>query len=543
MIQNKERRYGMKKRLFVLMLIIAVSFVTNGGNTAYGKETAAGKHLVIATKHDPSIDPHFNYFSSNAAYARHLFDGLTDRDENGRIKSNLAKSWKQLDDLSWEFKLQKGVKFSDGSDFTPEDFIYSVERIPNLPNNPSSYAMNTKAIKSVEIIDNETVIIHTKYPAPFLPNWLSDIYIVSKAVCEKNGKTEDFASGVAAVGTGPYKFNQYVPGDRYVIETNEHYWGKAPAYSKVTFKIMTDSAARVAALLSGDVDLIDELSPADRVVIEKRGFNVFKRPSSRPLFIQMDQFRDNSPNVTDINGNPLTKNPLKDVRVRKALTMAIKKEPLIENVMEGLAEETNQILPRGWFSFNEDIPEHEYNPEKAKALLKEAGYPDGFAMTIHGPNDRYVNDSKVIQAIGQMISRIGIKVKVETMPRSVYFGKLNTTEFSFSLIGWDLSMLGTSLMCVQSCFHTYNKAEGLGLWNAGRYSNPEADKLIEAAESEMDREKYGQILQDVMKILIADDQATIPLYVQYTMFGGKKTVKYTPRSDEHFYAYIAAPAE
>jgi peptide/nickel transport system substrate-binding protein len=523
------------KKFFMCVLILMMSFAP--------VFAGSGKELVIGTKHDLSVDPHFNYFSSNAAYARHLFDGLTDRDANGRIISNIATSWKQLNDLAWELKLQKGIKFSDGSDFSPQDFIYSVWRIKNLPNNPSSYAMNTKAIKSIDVIDNETIVINTKYPAPFLLNWLSDIYIVSKAVCEKKGKTEDFASGAAAVGTGPYKFVSYTPGDRYVIEANPHYWGKAPAYSKITFKIISDSASRVTALLSGDVDMIDALSPADREVIEARGLNVFMRASSRPMFIQMDQFRDSSPFITDKNGKALAKNPLKDLRVRRALAMSIDKKPIIEKVMEGLAEETNQIIPRGWFSFNEDIKAHEYNPELAKSLLKEAGYPDGFSMTIHGPNDRYVNDSKVIQAIGQMIAKIGIDVKVETMPKSVYFGKLNKKEFSFSLLGWDISMLGTSLMCVQSCFHTTNKDEGLGLWNAGNYSNAEYDKLIESAESEMDSEKYSQILQDAMKLLIDDEQGAIALYVQYTMFAGKKGINYTPRSDEHFYGYYATPAK
>jgi peptide/nickel transport system substrate-binding protein len=505
--------------------------------------TANAAELTVATPYEPSIDPHFLYLSSNTAYSRHLFGNLADRrGKDARIDPGMstAESWKILDPTTWEFKLRKGVKFHDGSELTAEDVVFSIHRIPRVPNNPASYETNVRMISDITIKDPYTLIIKTKEPYPLLPNRLSSVSLVSKRLVQ-DATTADFTSGKVAIGTGPYKFVEYVPADHYVIERNDDYWGEKPAFKRVVFKIMPNTAARVAALLGGDVDLVENFPPNQVPTLEgKKGVHAIKRASSRTLFLEIDSNRDQSPYVTDKEGKPLPKNPLKDVRVRDAISKAINRDAIVKKVMLGLAEEANQLLPRGWYSYNDEIEDEPYDPESAKQLLASAGYPDGFGLTIHAPNDRYVNDEKIAQAVAQMLARIGIKMKVETMPKNVYFGRLNKREFSLAMIGWDNSVTGSSLMCLSAAFHTYDKAAGYGTWNGGGYSNPEFDKAIEQAAATFDKKKAEDLLRKAMKILI-NDQGAIPLHSQFTIFGARDGIEYTPRVDEHFYAVKARP--
>jgi peptide/nickel transport system substrate-binding protein len=402
--------------------------------------------------------------------------------------------------------------------------------------------MNTRMIADVTIKDPYTLIIKTKEPYPLLPRRLAGVRIVSKKIAQ-NASTADFTSGKVAIGTGPYKFVEYVPGNRYVIVRNENYFGPKPAYEKVTFKIMSDDAARVAALLGGDVDLVENFPPTEAPSLEKKkGFKVIGRPSSRTVFLEIDSNQDQSPFVTDKQGKPLSKNPLKDVRVRDAISKAINRDAIVDKVMLGLAEPANQLIGKGWYSYNSEIKDEPYDPERAKELLSEAGYPDGFGLTIHAPNDRYVNDEKIAQAVAQMLARIGLKMKVETMPKSVYFGRLNKREFSLAMIGWDNALTGSSMMSLSAAFHTYDKAQGYGTWNGGGYSNPEFDKAIEQASITFDLKEHEALLKKAMKILM-DDQGAIPLHSQYTIFGAIDGVDYSPRVDEHFSAILAKPAE
>ncbi|MBW8635853.1 ABC transporter substrate-binding protein [Hoeflea sp. WL0058] len=507
-----------------------------------GVSAAISQELTVATPNDPSIDPHFLYVSTNAAYGRHLFGKLLDRDGEARTVPDLAVEWENVDPLTWRFKLREGVKFHDGSDFTAEDVIFSFDRVPNVPNNPASYASNSDMIESITADGPYEITIKTKTPYPLLLRRISGVSIVSKDAVE--GKTTaDFTSGEIAIGTGPYKFSEYIPGERYVMARNEDYWGEKPAYEKVTFLIMPNAASRVAALLGGDVDIVEGFSPSSVPTLEEKdGFYVAKRASSRTMWLYVDTENDVSPFVTDNDGNAMESNPLKDLKVREAISLSINREAIVERVMDGLAEVANQLVPNGWYSFDADIPEAKYNPEEAKKLLADAGYPDGFGLTIHAPNDRYVNDAKVAQAIAQMLASIGITTKVETMPKSVYFGRLNNQEFSLSLIGWDNSLTGSSMMGLMAAFHTRDKDKGYGSWNAGGYSNAEFDKAMESAEAEFDNDKREAYLKEAMDILIAEDQGAIPLYSQFTILGAVDGVKYTPRVDEHFSAMQAEPA-
>lgn len=528
-MSNLPNYFSRHCRIFSLIFLVNILGICN-------ITFANNSTLNVGTPNDPSVDPHWLYLGPNAAYSRYIFERLVDRDANANIIPALAQSWEVIDDLTWQFNLRKNVKFHDGTNFTAKDFIFSVNRIPNIPNNPASYEPNTRMIESISSPDDHTLIIKTKNPYPLLLRRISGIAIVSEKV-SRESVTEDFASGKVAIGTGPYKFKEYLPGDRYSLVRNENYWGIKPDFKEVNFKIMPDSASRLAALFAGDIDIVEGLSPTAVPTVQKRkGFDVAKRSSARTLWLYIDVQNDSSPFVTDLAGNPMAVNPLKDLRVRQALSKAINRDAIVDRVMEGLAEKANQVVPKGFFSYNDAINDEEFNPEISRKLLAESGYPQGFGLTIHAPNDRYVNDAKIAQAIAQMLSRIGLKMKVETMPKAVYFGKLNKQEFSLSMIGWDNAFTGSSLMSLSAAFHS--KTDGRGGWNAGGYSNPEFDKLVDSASKTFDTEMYENYLKDAMKILIKDDQGAIPLHSQFVTLGVKDTISYTPRMDEGFQATL-----
>jgi peptide/nickel transport system substrate-binding protein len=266
--------------------------------------------------------------------------------------------------------------------------------------------------------------------------------IVSKKAAT-GAQTKDFNLGTAAIGTGPYKFVKWQKGDVVEFARNDDYWGGKPKWSKVVLKPISSAPTRVAAMLAGDVDMIDGVPTADIEVLKKNAkVKLSQGISNRVIYLHMDQQRDNSPFVTDKDGNPLDKNPLKDVRVRKAISMMINRPAIVERVMEGVAIPAGQLVSETFFGNTPKLIPEKYDVAAAKILLKDAGWGDGFGLTIHGPNNRYINDAKIAEAIAQMLTRGGIPTKVVTMPKNVYFkrasrgGPDKTPEFSFILDGW-----------------------------------------------------------------------------------------------------------
>ncbi|MFQ5828418.1 MAG: ABC transporter substrate-binding protein [Candidatus Methylomirabilia bacterium] len=497
-----------------------------------GAGPATAAELVIGLKLEPSsIDPHYHNLSPNNAMARHIFDRLVQTDEKQRLGPGLAVSWKAINDTTWEFKLRRGVKFHDGTPFTADDVLFTFERAPNVEASPSSFALYTKR-KTLKKIDDHTIHIITERPYPLMPNDVAAINIISK----KHGQgatTGDYNAGKAAIGTGPYKFVEWVPGDRLVIAKNPDYWGEKAKFDRVVFKPIRSDPARVAALLAGDVDMIDVVPTADIAQLQKRPKVVLSQgTSNRVIYLHMDQDRDDSPFVRGTSG----KNPLKDWRVRKAVSKAINRPAIVDRVMEGVAIPAGQLLPEGFFGVSPKLTPEPYDPEGAKKLLAEAGYPNGFGLTLHGPNDRYINDAKICQAIGQMLTRIGIDTKVETMPKAVYFRKASrggpggTPAFSFILVGWGAGS-GEASSPLRSLLTTYDKSKGHGASNRGRYSNPEVDKLVVEALATVDDVKREKLLQKATEIAIGD-LGIIPLHYQVNTWATRKGLAYTPRTDE-----------
>ncbi len=496
-----------------------------------GVSSAWAKDLTVGFKGEPtSLDPHFHNVQSNNQQALYIFDQLVRQDSRQRLEPGLAESWTPVSDNVWEFKLRKGVKFHDGSPFTAEDVKFTIERIPNVPNSPSSFTFAVSAIKEVEIVDPYTVRIHTEEPAPLMPRMFAAFTIVSKKNAEGMG-TEDFNSGKAAIGTGPYKLVEWVRGDKIVYERNDEYWGEKLPWEKIIVRPITNDGTRVAALKSGDVDLIDFVPPADVKHLDKdSGLTLSKSPSTRLIYLHLDSDRDDTPMVTDNNGNKI-KNPLKDVRVRKAISKAINRPAIVARIMEGLAVPASQMVPDGYEGTSTRLKPEAYDPKGAKALLTEAGYPEGFKITIHGPNDRYVNDGDITQAVAQMLTKIGIKTEVNTMPKAVYFGKASNLEFSLMLVGWATDT-GEQSNCLSALLHTYDKEKGFGSSNRGRYSNPVVDQKLEEALITVDPEKHNKLIIEATEIGM-DDVGIVPIHYQVNVWGSKKGLSYNGRTDSY----------
>jgi peptide/nickel transport system substrate-binding protein len=286
------------------------------------------------------------------------------------------------------------------------------------------------------------------------------------------------------------------------------------------------------------VDLIDSVPPLDVARLKKNAsLTLTSGPSNRVIYIHLDQFRENSPYIKAIGGGEI-KNPLMDVRIRKAISLAINRDAMVAKVMEGIALKAGQLLPAGFHGVSPNMKPDPYDTKAAKKLMADAGYGNGFEMTIHGPNDRYINDAKIVEALAQMLSRIGIKTKVETMPQSVYFkrasagGPNKSPEFSFMLLGWGAGS-GEASSPLRALLHTYDKSIGMGRANRGRHSDPAVDKIIQQALSTVNADARGKLLAEATEIAVGKNYGVIPIHYQMNTWAAKSSLSYQPRTDEY----------
>jgi peptide/nickel transport system substrate-binding protein len=487
-----------------------------------------------------SMDPHFVNLFPNNNIAEHVFEKLITLDSDSRLIPGLAESWKTVNPTTWEFKLRHGVKFHDGSDFTAEDVAFSIERVGKIPDSPGPFTTYTKAIKQVQIVDPHTIRFVTAFPHPQLQNDINTIYIVSKKTAT-GASTADFNSGKAMNGTGPFRFVSFKRGDRVELARNDGYWGPKPAWTKVTFRVIPSDPTRVAALLSGELDAIENIPTADFAKINANpNFQTSTKTSHRIIFYHVDQFRDPSPFVFDkATGKSLERNPLKDLRVRQAISKAIDREAIKSRVMEGLALPSANLVPAPMFGHNPALKPDAYDLAGARKLLAAAGYPNGFAMTIHGPNNRYVNDDQIMQTVAQMLARAGIQTKVETMPMSTYLARARKLEFSFALLGWGASTAEASSP-LRAHLVAYIPEKGWGEFAWGRYSNPQVNDLLDKALATIDDKAREKQIRDAVGIAMTE-LGIIPLHHQINTWATRKGVTYTPRIDEYTLAFQFRP--
>lgn len=503
---------------------------------------ASARDLTIGLSAEPSsMDPHFHNLSPNNQTRLNIFESLVAQDETQALMPRLAVKWEAVDDTTWRFSLRQGVKFSNGADFTAKDVIYSVCRVPTVKDSPSAFTTYTKAFADMTAEDDHTLIIKTDAPAPLLPtesvtwgilsasaNGVTGPITFKREGCEGIGEppqSADFNKPEIAVGTGPYKLVSYTRGDRIVLERNDGYWGGKPDWDRIVMRPITSDGPRVAALLAGDVDLIEAPPVQDLARIEKSGFKVVKGLSNRIIYLHMDQEGD-TPGVSGTDG----KNPFLDAKVRAAFSKAINRKAIVERIMGGVAQAAGELLPAPMFGTLGREPEA-YDPEAAKKLLTEAGYPNGFEVTLGTPNDRYINDEKVAQAVAQMLARIGVKVNVDATTASQFFSRRNKLEFSFYLAGWGASTGEISSPLV-SLVATFDKVTGRGATNSGRYSNPAMDELVAQALRTIDDGKRAELLRQA-QTLVLDDHGILPLHFEVTTWAFKPDFDYKPRTDQY----------
>lgn len=488
-----------------------------------------------------SIDPHFFNASFNSAVASHIFDRLTERTPDARLVPGLAENWRVISETVWEFRLRQGVRWHDGRAFTADDVAFTIERAPRVPNSPGGFGVYLRAIARVEVVDDHTLRLHTTRPHPILPSDLAFIPIVARHAAT-GATTEDFNSGRAAIGTGPYRFVSFRAGDRIELVRNDAYWAGPQPWSRVSYRMITNDSARLAAVIAGDVDVIDQVPSADLARVRREGrVALAEALGARLIFLGPDfSRRENPVFTTDNDGRPLAVNPLLDLRVRRALSLAIDRAALSERVMEGTARPAGQWLPAGPPGHNPDVPPPPYEPDTARRLLAEAGFPQGFRITVHTPNDRYPNDARTVQAIAQMWTRIGVRTEVAPLPWATFPGRAARQEFAMHLIGWG-SSAGDPIGALMNVVGTFDRARFLGAVNHHRYSNPSLDALVERALATMEDAPREAMLREAVRIA-AEDVAVIPLYNLVNVWATRSSLRITPRLDERTLAMDVRPA-
>jgi len=475
-----------------------------------------------------SMDPYAHNETATNSILSNIFDTLIAFDKDINTHPSLAVSWTNPSPTEWLMKLRKNVKFHNGSKFNADDVLFSFNRVKNW--DKSGFKGKVSAIDKVEKIDEYTVKFTTAKPFPVFLRKLTYVNILDKETLE--GKSDQWI-GLNPIGTGPYKLTSWSKGDHIKMDVNKDHWRGVAKFDKVLFRPLTNNATRVAAILSNEVHIINRVPVVDVNRVKSNDkLNFFVQPGLRLIYLQMDQDRDNSPFIKSHDG----KNPLKDVRVRKAIYYGINEDAIVKYVMKGFAKPAAQLSPAAVFGHDASIKRAAYNPEKAKALLAEAGYPDGFEIQLDSPNNRYINDAQIAQAVASSLAKIGIKVKVNATPKSTFFKETGKLKTSFFLIGW-ASSDGDASSILDGCVHTHNSETGYGRYNRGRYSNTKVDALIEESAGIMDPAKRLKVLQDAQKLAIVDDQNFIPLHYQVDIYASSKNVKFEPRTDSRIWAY------
>jgi peptide/nickel transport system substrate-binding protein len=502
---------------------------------------AQGRTLTIAVGGAfSSIDPHFHALTPNGAVNQHIFDRLVHSDENFRMVPGLAHSWEAIAPTTWEFRLRRDVTWHDGSPFTADDVAFTFERVPTVRNSPSNFTIYTRPVQRLEIVDAYTIRMHTAAPSPLIPNLMQGLAVISRRHAA-SGETADFNSGRAAIGTGPYRFVSYQPGDRVVMERNPSWWGERQPWDRVIYRMITNDAGRIAALLAGDVDVIDAVSTRDVERLRSSGrVSVVSVPALRNIYLYLDHQRDDTPGVSGPNGERLPRSPLRDNRVRTALSIAINRDAIVRQVMGGHASASGQLLAAGVMGHDPELRPAPFDPDRARRLLAEAGYPNGFRVVLAGPNDRYVNDAQIVQAISQMWTRVGVRTEPDIMPSNVFFTRSARNEFSVGLLGWGTGT-GEPDSPLTALIATPDPSRGRGTANRSLYSNPAFDAVLDRALSTLDVVQREALYRQATRIAM-EDHAIIPLHHQVNMWASRSAVRVTPRNDERTMAMEMRPA-
>ena len=466
-----------------------------------------------------TLDPHAQNEGPTTQVSRQVYEALVTRGLDMSIEPQLATDWKTTDPNTWVFNLRKGVKFSDGTDMTAKDVVFSILRAKQPTSDFKEYI---STISDVKEIDNYTVQVSTSKPNPILLNQLSNIFIMSKKWSIDFGATvsqnwdggEETFSATNAMGTGPFKITLREPNTKTVFERNSNWWGsmKDNSVSEIHLLPIKNSATRVAALLSGEVDLVTDAPVQDLARIgNSADHEVVSTAQMRTIFLGMDQAADKlrSGNTGD--------NPFKKKEVRQALYQAIDIEAIKKKVMRGLSEPAGIITFPGVNGYTEELDKRlPYDVDAAKKLLADAGYPKGFDVELRCPNDRYVNDEAICTAVVGMFGKIGVNVNLFAQTKSKHFKELKEDKGDFYMLGWGVPTLDSHYV-----FH-YLYESGAS-WNKVNFSNSDVDAAIRVMEGEVDLDKRNAAIANAWKI-VKDDISYLPLHHQVISWATKNNV-------------------
>ncbi len=507
----------MKSKLAVALMAAGLSF------------SAAAADITVAYDADPvSLDPHEQLSGGTLQMSHMVFDPLVRYTQKLDFEARLAETWERVNDTTFRFQLRKGVKFHSGNELTADDVVWTFERLQNSPDFKAIFEPYEKMVK----VDDYTVELVSKGAYPLVLQTATYIFPMDSKFY--SGQTEDgkdkgevvkhgnsFASTNVS-GTGPFIVTQREQGVKVTFERFDGYWDNDTGnVDKLTLVPIKEDATRVAALLSGDVDMIAPVAPNDHQRVKSaKGVDLVTLPGTRIITFQMNQSSNEA---------------LKDVRVRQAIVHAINNEGIVKKIMKGFATTAGQQGPEGYAGYDAElVPRYDLN--KAKQLMKEAGYEKGFTLTMMAPNNRYVNDAKIAQASAAMLSKIGIKVELKTMPKAQYWPEFDKCAADMLMIGWH-SDTEDSANFSEFLTMTRNEETGKGQYNCGYYSNPEVDKLVEESNVETDPAKRAAMLQNIEATLY-NDAAFVPLHWQNLAWGAKSNVDIAPIVNAMNYPYF-----
>jgi peptide/nickel transport system substrate-binding protein len=517
MVRTKARGLG----LAVLMAGVACAAVP----------TAAKTFKWASASDIPTWDIHSqNNALGNGVHAA-VYESLFYYNPRFEIEPVLATGWKQVTPTQVRVTLRQGVKFHDGATFDADDVVFSLTRAMAKTSN---FGVYTQAIDKVVKVDEHTLDIVTSGPNPVLIRQLTELRIMDKDWAEKHKSVEPKDAKVKeenyahrhANGTGPFKLKSWEQDVRLVLERNPAWWGRMEGnVTEIVYAPIKNEATRAASLLSGEVDFVLDPSPADVQKLRATpNLKVIDGAENRTIFFGMDQYRDELPG-SDVKG----RNPLKDVRVRKALYLAIDAPSLHRVTMRGMSQVTGTLISpqvNGWTK-KVDV-RYPYDPEAARRLMAEAGYPRGFEVDFACPNNRYINDEEICQAVAAMWARIGVKAKLRTLPLVTYFPMIQRYEASIYMLGWGVPTFD-ALYSLQSLVRSVG-AQGDGNYNVGRYSNPRMDALVERVKKEVDPKVRNELIEQAL-MLSHQEVSHIPLHNQVIPWAMKKNVNVTHRAD------------
>ena len=501
--------------------------------------TVSAQTLTMGVRAGPdSMDPHWSTLGGQAEALRHVFDTLVMADEKLQLKPGLAVSWKSIDETTWEFRIRQGVKFHNGSELTAEDVKFSIDRIP-LVTGPMSMTIYTKQVKETKVIDKYTLHVKTKVAAPTLPNDFIRLFVVAKSI-GLEARNEQFNSGKAAIGTGPYRFVSWAPKGDLVMKRFDGYWGEKQHWEQVIRKEIPSDPARMAALKSGQVDLVNYVPATDYASMQRdKTVDTFIADTVYILNITPN-VKETLPKPVKVDGKEIAANPLRDARVREAMDLAIDRKTLVRIVLEGLGRPANQLMPANFFGGSKNLPERPFDVNKAKQLLTDAGYPKGFEIDFFCTNNRLPGDSAVCEALSQMWARAGLKVNANALNGTVFFPAQQKGEYSLWMSGWG-TLTGEASYTYGSLVHTADAATGLGAFNKQGYSNPAVDKLLEEGSRTMDDTKRRALFEKASELSMTD-RALIPSVQLQTIWASKAGMLTIPaRMDQETLAYEIKP--